>query len=61
MTDFYFADEMPEWIDWKINLMYDAANDEDMAYDLGTCGGCGAYGKVYDTHIRNGEECGQFV
>lgn len=39
--------------------------DIDLNFDLGTCEGCGAYGKVKTAHYRNvdGEmqECGEFV
>lgn len=28
---------------------------------LATCGGCGAYGKLGKIHVRNGEECGEYV
>lgn len=58
-----YEQEIPEWIDWKINLMYAEAEAEieEPKFDLGTCQGCGAYGRVYTTHIRNGEECGEFI
>lgn len=35
--------------------------DEEEDYNLATCGGCGAYGKLGNTHSRKGKECGQFV
>lgn len=40
------------------DLIEDADDDLD---DLATCGGCGAYGILGRTHVRNGEECGEFV
>jgi hypothetical protein len=33
----------------------------EVDYDIATCGGCGRYGELGRTHVRNGEECGEFV
>jgi hypothetical protein len=29
--------------------------------EIAICGGCGAYGRLGEFHVRNGEECGEFV
>jgi hypothetical protein len=34
---------------------------DDIDYDIGTCQGCGAYGRLGDMHTRNSEECGEYL
>jgi hypothetical protein len=46
--------------DWDDLLDIYSQEGEDVV-DIGICGGCGAYGKVGESHIRDGEECGQFA
>lgn len=38
--------------------------DQNLSRDLttlATCGGCGAYGPLGRTHVRNGKDCGEYV
>lgn len=39
----------------------DSYDEIEVEYDIGICQGCGRYGEVGRLHIKDGEECGEYL
>jgi hypothetical protein len=54
------ADGTPAALNGEPLVLEPAPWDDDVL-SLGTCAGCGTYGRVGRTHYRDGAECGEYV
>ena len=49
-------------IEWDyLNLADNSAEFNNLDVEIGTCQGCGKYGQAGTIHIKNGEECGEYL
>lgn len=51
----------PKFIHHDLDECFVDLQEVEIPFEIGTCGGCGGYGKLGTFCVRHGEECGQFV